>query len=1029
MKGRIVIVLLLFFSGNATSQKVKPVSPIRYEQGKLVYTPDSLGNRIPDFSYAGYKAGEEFIPMVPVRVTVPLVAGDATRQIREAIEYVASLKPDNTGFRGTVLLLPGEYRISGEIEINCSGVVLRGSGPLEGGTRLIAAGKDRRAVVRIVGKKDIKTGDSIRIENEYVPVNTQTVRLENNSGLKPGDRVVVNRPATQEWIKQLGTDHFGGGISALGWKPGEHTIWWDRTVTSVSGNEITLDAPLTVALDRKTGGGYVIPYTWPGRINRVGVENLCLISEYDTLNLKDESHAWMGITMECVEDAWIRNCTFKHFCGSAVMVLETAKRITVENCKSLQPVSEIGGQRRYTFFTSGQQCLFQRLYAEAGYHDFGLGFCASGPNAFVQCHSELPYSFSGPIDSWASGVLFDIVNVNGHALSFRNRRQEAQGAGWNAANSVFWQCSAGLIECFAPPGAQNWAFGSWAEFSGDGYWEQSNNHIHPRSLYYAQLQDRLGPESVKKADLLPWRGEASSSPSVEKAQELTREALVPPLTLNEWIDSLIKRDPFPNAPGEIVIKTSAERRLLPSIPVRVENGRLVKSGEIVTGGRHHVTWWNGTVQPAYLEKTARPHLTRFVPGRTGNGLTDDLKEVIRWMKEKNMTVLDHNYGLWYDRRRDDHERVRRITGEVWPPFYEQPFARSGRGIAYDGLSKYDLTKYNDWYWSRLRRFVEWGEREGRILFHQHYFQHNIIEAGAHWTDSPWRPANNVNDTGFPEPAPYAGDKRIFLAEQFYDTEHPVRNELHRAYIRKCLDNFRGLTGVVHLISEEYTGPLHFVEFWLDVIAEWKSETGEEPLIALSVTKDVQDRILSDPIRSKMIDVIDIRYWFYREDGTTYAPGGGLNLAPRQHARLTKPGKVSFESVYRAVKEYRTDFPEKAVTYFSAMYPQYAWAVFMAGGSLAGIPEMKDSRFLKAAASMQVQPELSTEKQYVLGDPERGYIIYSENKEIDLSLFPGKYEAYRINSQTGEIMKVKMKLRDKITVPDSTNPIILWLLKK
>ena len=36
--------------------------------------------------------------------------------------------------------------------------------------------------------------------------------------------------------------------------------------------------------------------------------------------------------------------------------------------------------------------------------------------------------------------------------------------------------------------------------------------------------------------------------------------------------------------------------------------------------------------------------------------------------------------------------------------------------------------------------------------------------------------------GFPEPPPYAGDKRIFMAEQFYDVTNSSRRVLHRAFI-------------------------------------------------------------------------------------------------------------------------------------------------------------------------------------------------------------------------------------------------------
>jgi hypothetical protein len=648
----------------------------------------------------------------------------------------------------------------------------------------------------------------------------------------------------------------------------------------------------------------------------------------------------MAITIANASDVWVRNMTFKHFAGSAVFILETAKRITVENCKYLKPVSEIAGQRRNAFFTMGQQCLFKNLYSEYGYHDFSLGFCTPGPNAFVQCHAYLPYNFSGPANSWASGVLFDNVNIEGNALRYANLGPDKQGAGWNAANSVFWQCSASKIDCFAPPTAMNWAWGCWSEFSGNGYWESSNNHIQPRSLFYAQLEKRLGTNYKDRSLLMPVNTNATSSPSIEQAQELTQKSIVPAITLSEWIDKITAEYPISTDISKAKKWKEEEKRISKSLiyPLVIENGQIVRNGKIQTGKKHDVTWWNGTDQPAYLKKTASPHLTRFVPGRTGNGLTDDINSVVQWMKKTHTIALEHNYGLWYDRRRDDHERIRRMNGDVWPPFYEQPFARSGQGRAYDGLSLYDLTKYNDWYWMRLKQFADAADTCGLILLHQNYFQHNIIEAGAHWTDSPWRPANNINDTGFPEPPPYAGDKRIFMAEQFYDINHPVRRELHRAYIRQCLNNFKGNSSVIQLISKEYTGPLHFVEFWLDVIAEWEKETGEHSLVALSTTKDVQDAVLADPVRSKIVDIIDIRYWFYRDNGTIYEPKGGLNLAPRQHARLTNPGKTSFEAVYRAVNEYRTKYPEKAVTYYSESYPQYAWASFIAGGSLACLSE-------------------------------------------------------------------------------------------
>jgi hypothetical protein len=989
---RLVVLCLCAFVGKAIAQKpTKPLPPLYFDKGKLIYTPDSLNNRIPDFSYCGYMASEKPIPAVPVKAVVYAKKGDATQLIQAAIDYVASRPLDENGFRGAVLLDKGTFEVNGQLRITASGVVLRGSGI--NATTIIGAGFGRLALIKIVGKREnIKIGQSeIRITDAYVPVNATTFTTELDfSNRDMLGTITIHRPSSKNWIEKIGCDIFGGGISSLGWKPGDRDLFFDRTITKIEGKKISIEAPLTTALDTSFGGGTIYFYNNVGRVNNCGIENIKLISTYDKSNPKDEDHRWNAINIEAAEDCWARQINFENFAGSAVSVLETSKRITVEDCISQNPVSEIGGQRRYTFLTTGQQTLFQRCYAESGYHDFAVGYCAPGPNAFVQCESVLPYSFSGSIDSWTSGVLFDVVNVDGNALRYSNRGQDANGAGWAAANSVFWNCTAARIDCYKPPTAQNYSFGSWAQFNGDGYWGESNNTITPRSLFYQQLKERLNKDVDAQAQLLYVPTEASSSPSIEVAQQLTKEALKPRVQLKQWIESAGNRNSISTSflQNEVLSPTQIESLFKKSetknppsggrgAGAAIKNGWFVFDDAVLTGKRTNVQWWSGGLQPKDIAN-AKPHLTRFVPGRAGKGLTDNIDEVVSEMKNTNTIALEHNYGLWYDRRRDDHERIRRMDGEVWPPFYELPFARSGIGTAWDGLSKYDLTKYNKFYWSRLKQFADLADQNGLVLVHQNYFQHNIIEAGAHYADFPWRTANNINNTGFVEPVNYAGDKRIFYAEQFYDISNPVRRELHKKYIRQCLNNFKDNSGVIQFISEEYTGPLHFVQFWLDVIADWKKETGKKPLIGLSVTKDVQDAILANAKYVALVDIIDIRYWYYQADGTAYEPKGGLNLAPRQHARLLKPKKTSFEQVYRAVKEYKEKFPNKAVMYSGDSYPEFGIAAFMAGGSMAQLPLGIDKEILKAASNMK--PVNSNNGEYILSDGKRK-IVYSQDTKV------------------------------------------------
>jgi hypothetical protein len=910
--------------------------------GKLAYDADARGNRIPDFSHCGYQGGEA-IPDVPVRVVVPPAGDDNGPRIQAALDHVAALELDAGGFRGAVLLLAGRHAVGGHLRISASGVVLRGQGSGPGGTRLVATGTDRRTLIQIRGKSDrqISPGAGLAVAEAYVPVGSYCLGLETTRGLTVGDTVLVEHPSTKEWIAAVGMDRFPSRDqgSYLDWRPGTLDLCWDRVVRRVDGNAITLDAPLTTALDAAHGRCRVRGYSWPGRVRNAGLENLRCESEYDRANPHDEEHAWTAVGVENAEDVWVRQVTAAHFAGSAVALWESCKRVTVEDCTSVEPVSEIGGYRRHTFYSSGQQTLFRRCRADQGRHDFAAGYLAAGPNAFVHCTATNAHQFSGPIESWASGVLYDNVTVDGGGLALTNRETDGQGVGWAAANCVLWQCVAPVVTCRAPPTAQNWAIGVWGQFVGDGQWRRLNEFVKPDSLYAAQLADRLGAKAV----------------------EANRRRDIPTGTDG----------------AKTIAEVASARTVTAGPPARsmaVQNGWLVAGGKLLTGGRRGTAWWQGHVLPSRAGERGIG-LTRSVPGRVGRGYTDDLEELTDDLAAANKVVVAHHWGLWYDRRRDDHQMVRRIDGDVWPPFYEQPWARSGQGKAWDGLSKYDLTRFNPWYFARLKQFAELCERKGLVLVLEMYFQHNVLEAGAHWADFPWRPANCLQDTGFPEPPPYVNQKRVFMAELFYDVAHPVRRSLHRAYIRHCLDVLGEHPNVIFQTGEEFTGSLAFVHFWHDTISEWERERGHKVCVGLSCTRDVQDTILGDPARGPGVSVIDLKYWWYTADGGVYDPMGGQNLAPRQQLREWKGSKSrSDASIARQVREYRTRLPDKAVV--CSLGGANGWAVLAAGGSLPNLPPPEPAL---AAALPRMRPfdskELA-EGQWALAEPGHNYLVYS-----------------------------------------------------
>lgn len=1034
-----LLLQLVFLSWTAAgAENQEPEFFIKFDSSEtLQYGADSQGNRIPDFSHCGYEGGDKPIPHVPVRVIVEPVEGDNTARVQAAIDYVSSLPLNADGFRGAVLLRRGRYILQGGLILRSSGVVLRGEGMDEDGTVLIAAGTDRRTLIRIVGKNDRSgVGQAVRVQDEIVPVGSYSLRLENTEGLSVGDTVVIIRPSTREWIEQIGMNRFGGGLKGqFDWKAGSRDIRWDRVIRAVDGGRVVLDAPLTAALEQRWGGGTVQKYQWPGRIHHIGVENLRCVSEYNRANPKDENHSWMAVTIENAENVWVRRLTAVHFAGSLAAVWETAKWVTVEDCLFLEPVSEEGGWRRNPFFTVGQMTLFLRCWSERGRHDFSVGYCAPGPNAFVQCWAKEPLEDSGPLESWACGVLYDNVRIDGNALRVGHRGSRGEGIGWSGANCVLWQCDAAIIECAKPPTAWNWAFGCWAEFEGDGWWEQSNNFVKPDSLYQAQLARRLGKEAASRIRLWKVDTSGTTNPSYELAAELAVASSKPMPTLAEFIWRLTEEYPIVSdtsaaQPLEKVWDETMSRTVSANPPdkqISLVNGRIVCRGRLLTGASTGVAWWRGTTRPDEAPSFGIG-ITRFVPGRIGRGFTDDLEELTSEMAASGKAVLDYNYGLWYDRRRDDHQRVRRMNGDVRPPFYEQPFDRSGIGTAWDGLSRYDLTRYNAWYWARLREFADLCERKGLVLLHQNYFQHNVLEAGAHWADCPWRPANNINDTGFPEPPPYAGDKRIFLAHLFYDVSHPGRRALHQAYIRQCLDAFADYTNVIQMTSAEYTGPAEFVRFWLDTIRQWKLEKRKNPLTALSCTKDVQDVILSEPKYRELVSVIDIRYWWYQQNGAVYAPQGGKNLAPRQHARLLNPKPASFEQVVRAVREYRERYPDKAVIYSADS--RFGWAVLLGGGSLPPLPPQTDPGLLEAVVKMEpFDWPGDSARCFALADVPKQYLVYvAEGKKLPLPVQKEgeTFEIRRVDLETGQTASVHTTEQKEWT---TESPALYWILKR
>jgi hypothetical protein len=157
----------------------------------------SKGDKIPNFSFAGYHQSEVALPALSMSATKTLSpsSGDQSAAIQAALDKVFQ----DGG--GVVALKAGTYSLSSSLVIQ-NGTTLRGAGI----GKTILRVKDLSEDVVILGSSSgkEKKGKSIKITDNYVPAGTGTVHVADARGLSVGMDVYVERGVTQMWIDGMG---------------------------------------------------------------------------------------------------------------------------------------------------------------------------------------------------------------------------------------------------------------------------------------------------------------------------------------------------------------------------------------------------------------------------------------------------------------------------------------------------------------------------------------------------------------------------------------------------------------------------------------------------------------------------------------------------------------------------------------------------------------------------------------------------------------------------------------------------------
>jgi hypothetical protein len=142
-----------------------------------------------------------------------------------------------------------------------------------------------------------------------------------------------------------------------------------------------------------------------------------------------------------------------------------------------------------------------------------------------------------------------------------------------------------------------------------------------------------------------------------------------------------------------------------------------------------------------------------------------------------------------------------VDKEVPVRYKPNPYQRTGPGKALDGGPKFDVTKFNDEYFRRLRRRVELARPRGiyvSVMFFQGFSldkRRGNAKAGNAWHGHPFNKANNINGIdGNP-----SGDDS---GHEVHELKVPEITRLQEAFVRRVIEAVGDLDNVLWEIGNE-----------------------------------------------------------------------------------------------------------------------------------------------------------------------------------------------------------------------------------
>ncbi len=239
-----------------------------------------------------------------------------------------------------------------------------------------------------------------------------------------------------------------------------------------------------------------------------------------------------------------------------------------------------------------------------------------------------------------------------------------------------------------------------------------------------------------------------------------------------------------------------------------------------------------------------PENPRWIADATGRAIFLTGSHTWATVQERQLPETpDFNFEAWLDFTTGHGHNFLRIwvwEHASWMQFTERMvrysptiYERTGPGTALDGEPKFDLTKFNDAYFTRLRERVLRANERGiyvSVMFFQGFsLDKTGGKPGLHkaYNGHPYHRANNINGID--------GDPNgSGTGLQVHTLENPAVLEVQEAYVRKMIDTLNDIDGLMWEIGNElHEGAVDFQYYWIDFIKAHERTKPKQHLVGLT----------------------------------------------------------------------------------------------------------------------------------------------------------------------------------------------------